>query len=157
MLSTANWVCMISLLLMLLLVMLVVFGRYFFSYTPAWSEELALFFMTWVGLFSACIAEHEKTHIRLSFIDRFYPRVLLRILGIIRYYLKIGFFGMMTFYGYQLFVTTKQRYGAIPLSCKWQFLPGLLTGVFCLTFLILRIKDEMTDRYDHLNLEEFFE
>jgi len=148
---------MVSLMLMLLLVIMVVFGRYFFNYTPAWSEELALFLMTWVGLFSSSISEHDKSHIRLSFIDRFYPRILLRIFGIIRYFLKLGFFGMMTFYGYKLFVSTQQRYGAIPLSRKWQFLPGLLTGAFCLLFLLLRVKQEMTDRYDHLNLEEFFE
>lgn len=154
MLKTAYWICMISLLIMLLLVVIVVFGRYFFSYTPAWSEELALFLMTWVGLFSASIAEQNKTHIRLSFIDRFYPRALLRIFGLIRYLLKVTFFGMMTYYGYILFSRTKLKFGAIPISYKWQFLPGLLTGIFCLTFLLLHIKKELTDRYDHVNLED---
>lgn len=156
MMGTADGICITSLFLMLSLVMVVVIGRYFFNYTPAWSEELALFFMTWVGLFSSSVAEHEKTHIRLSFLDRFYPRKLRRILGVFRYYVKIGFFAMMTYYGIQLFMTTKQKYGAIPFSYKWAFLPGVLTGVFCLIFLLLRIRSEMTDRYDVVK-EDLFE
>ena len=156
MLDTADTICIASLFFMLTLVMVVVIGRYFFNYTPAWSEELALFLMTWVGLFSASITERDKSHIRLSFLDRVYPRPLRRFLGILRYYIKIGFFAMMTYYGVQLFLTTKQKYGAIPFSYKWAFFPGILTGAFCLIFMLIRIRSEMTDRYDIVK-EDVFE
>lgn len=155
--NTADAICIASLILMVLLVFTVVIGRYFFNYSPAWGEELALFLMTWVGLFSSSISEHNKSHIRLSFLDRYYPPKLKRVFGIIRYYVKILFFSMMTYYGVLLFTTTKQKYGAVPFSYKWAFLPGILTGIFCLVFMLIRFRQEMTDRYEHINMEEFFE
>ena len=71
--EVANWLCIIALFIIVILLMVVVIGRYFFSYTPSWSEEMALCCLTWVGLFSSCIAENNDTHIRLSYIDRYFP------------------------------------------------------------------------------------
>lgn len=143
----ANWICIVALFIIIVLLMVVVIGRYFFNYTPSWSEELALFCLTWVGLFSSCIAENYDTHIRLSFIDRYYPPIVLRICAIIRYFLKLAFFGLMLFYGIRIFSTTKQMYGAVKLSYKWQVLPGILMAAFCLIFDLLKFKKVMTD--DH--------
>jgi len=145
----ANWICIIALIVIVVLLMVVVIGRYFFSYTPSWSEDLALFCLTWVGLFSACIAEDRDTHIRLSFIDRYYPPWLLRICGIIRYFLKLFFFGLMTYYGIKIFTTTRQMYASVRISFKWQVLPGICVAVFCLIFLLLKFKKVMTDRHEH--------
>jgi len=145
----ANWICIVALFLIIIVLMIVVVGRYFFNLTPSWSEELSLFLLVWVGLFSACIAEYHHSHVRLSFIDNMFPPKLLKVFAIIRYFLKLVFFSLMTYYGFKIFMTTKQRFGAIDLSFRWEVLPGLLTGVFCLIFLILDTKRIFTDRYEH--------
>lgn len=145
----ANWICTVAQFVIIVVLMIVVVGRYFFQYTPSWSEELCLFLLTWVGLFSSSIAEHNGTHIRLSFIDHMLPSVVLRIFGIIRYFLKLGFFSLMLYYGVKIFTTTKQRFGAIDLSLKWQILPGICTALFCLLFLILKFKKTMLDRHEN--------
>lgn len=145
----ANWICIIALMMIIVTLMIVVVGRYFFRYTPSWSEELSLFLLTWVGLFSSCIAERNGTHIRLSFIDHSLPPVVLKVFSIIRYFLKLGFFALMLYYGIRIFSTTKQMFGAIDLSFKWQILPGICTAAFCLAFLILNFKKVMTDRHEH--------
>lgn len=145
----ANWICIVALFLIVVVLMIVVVGRYFFNFTPSWSEELSLFLLVWVGLFSACIAEFHGTHVRLSFIDNSFPPILLRVFGIIRYFLKLVFFILMIYYGFRIFMTTKQRFGAIDLSFRWEVLPGLLTGIFCLLFLIFDTKRVFTDKHEH--------
>lgn len=154
----ANWLCIIALLIIIVLLMVVVIGRYFFNYTPSWSEEMALFCLTWVGLFSSCIAENNDTHIRLSFIDRYYPPIVLRFCSILRYFLKLAFFGLMLFYGIRIFNTTKQMYASVKLSYKWQVLPGIFMAAFCLVFDLLKFKKVMTDTHErdkYLEAEAF--
>lgn len=147
--ETANWICVVSLVIMVVVTMIVVVGRYCFNYSPAWGEEVALFFMTWVGLFSASIAEHDGTHIRLSFIEQIFPPVLLRVFGIIRHLLKIVFFTLMTYFGIKIFLTTKQMYASVSLSYRWAVLPGIATAVFCLVFTLLNTKKVFMDKHEH--------
>lgn len=146
--DAANWICIVALFIIVILLMIVVIGRYFFSYTPSWSEDMALFCLTWVGLFSSCIAENYDTQIRLSFIDRYYPPIVLRICGIIRYFLKLIFFSLMLWYGIRIFGTTKQKYGSVNLSYRWQVLPGIFMAFFCLMFNLLKFKKVMTDTHE---------
>ncbi|NLK13223.1 MAG: TRAP transporter small permease subunit [Spirochaetales bacterium] len=146
--NVANWICIVALFLIIVVLLIVVIGRYFFNVTPSWSEEFSLFLLVWVGLFSSCIAEYHRSHVRLSFIDTMFPPKLLRAFGIIRYFLKLVFFMLMVYYGLLIFITTKQRFGAINLSFRWEVLPGLLTGVFCLLFLLFDTKRIFTDRHD---------
>lgn len=146
--ETIDWLCIVSLVIMLIVTMIIVIGRYFFNKSPSWGEEITLFFMTWVGLFSAAISEADKEHVRISFLDNLYPPFLLRICNIIRYYLKLFFFYLLIKYGLVLFSTTSQRFAAFSLSFKWQYLPGILLGVCCAVFSVIRFKDEMTDRYE---------
>ena len=146
--EAANWICIVALAIIIVLLMVVVIGRYFFNYTPSWSEEMALFCLTWVGLFSACIAENHDTHIRLSFLARYYPPVVLRICGIIRYFLKLIFFALMLAYGIRIFLTTKQMYASVKLSYRWQVLPGVFMALFCLIFHLLKFKQVVTDKHE---------
>ncbi len=146
--TIANGICEFSLVVIVIVMMTVVITRYFFSFTPPWSEELCLFLLTWVGLFSSCIAENRDSHIRLTFIDGVFPPKVLRIFGIVRYLLKLAFFGLMTYYGVLIFSSTKQMFGAIKLSYKWQILPGVFTGAFCLIFLLLKTKKIFSDKHE---------
>ena len=112
-------------------------------------QRLSLFMLTWIGLFSSCIAECYGTHVRVSVIDNAFPPIVLRIFGIIRYFLKLAFFTLFTYYACRIFSTTRQRFGALPLSYKWQVLPAICTGIFSLIFLILRTREIFTDKHEH--------
>ena len=68
---------------------------------------------------------------------------------IIRYFLKLAFFTLFTYYACRIFSTTRQRFGALPLSYKWQVLPAICTGIFSLIFLLLRTKEIFTDKHEH--------
>jgi len=146
--NIANWICLVSMIVIVVVLIIVVVGRYFFQYTPSWAEETALFMLTWIGLFSACIAEYHGSHVRVQFIDTVFPPVVLRIFGIVRWFLKMLFFALMIYYGMKIFTTTKQRFGAINLSYKWQVVPGLFTGLFCFIFSLLNVKTVFTDKHE---------
>lgn len=145
----ANWICTIAIVGVVIVLLIVVIGRYFFQFTPSWSEETALFLLTWIGLFSSCIAEYHGTHVRVSVIDNAYPPKVLRVLGIIRWFLKIIFFALMTYFGFKIFTTTQQRFGAINLSYKWQVLPGIFTGIFSLVFAVTDAKRVFMDKHEN--------
>ena len=148
-LAIADWICIVAQVSIIIILLIVVIGRYFFNITPSWTEETALFMLTWIGLFSSCIAECYGTHVRVSVIDSAFPPVVLRIFGIIRYFLKLAFFTLFTYYACRIFSTTRQRFGALPLSYKWQVLPAICTGIFSLIFLLLRTKEIFADKHEH--------
>ena len=58
-----EYICKFMLVVQLVVVSGVVIGRYVFSVTPAWGEEMALFAMVWFGLLSASIGVRDDTHL----------------------------------------------------------------------------------------------
>ena len=71
-----EYICKFMLLVQLIVVSGVVFGRFVLNVTPAWGEEMALFAMVWFGLLSASIGVREDSHLCLSlFEDRMSKRM----------------------------------------------------------------------------------
>jgi TRAP-type transport system small permease protein len=62
-------ICKIFLVIQILIVVYVVFGRYVLRSTPGWGEESALFAMIWFSLLSATVAVGEDSHIKITLID----------------------------------------------------------------------------------------
>ena len=77
--KTVEYVCKVMLVIQLLVVSGVVFGRYVFSYSPAWGEELALFAMVWLGLLSASTRVRDDSHLSLTFMDNYLPPRAVKI------------------------------------------------------------------------------
>lgn len=77
--KTVEYVCKVMLVIQLLVVSGVVFGRYVFSYSPAWGEELALFAMVWLGLLSASTRVRDDSHLSLTFMDNYLPPRAIKI------------------------------------------------------------------------------
>lgn len=67
--AIVDYVCKFMLLVQLIVVSGVVFGRYVFNVTPAWGEEMALFAMVWFGLLSASTGVRDDSHLCLSLFD----------------------------------------------------------------------------------------
>lgn len=75
-------------------VSLIIFGqvisRYFFEYTPIWSEELSRFLVVWSIFIGVAIGVRKNQHIGVDAIIRFLPHklklaseVLLNLIGIV--------------------------------------------------------------------------
>ena len=140
-----NLIASVALVLMLFLMIIVVIGRYFFGVVPAWSEELALFFMSWLGFLSAAALERNKEHIRISIIDKWYPPVLLNICNTCRYIIKLIFSSALTYYGFYLGLHAKGYFASVKIPMKWTFIPGGVAGAIMTLLLVLRMKEELVD------------
>ena len=140
-----NIVASVNLILMVLLMIIVVVGRYIFGKVPAWSEELALFFMAWLGFLSAAALEKNKEHIRISAIDKLYPQGLLRICNTIRYFIKLVFAIALTCYGFYLGTHVKGYFASVRVPVKFSYIPGGVAGLLITVLLILQFKSDVID------------
>lgn len=138
-------VSVLSIVIMLALMMVVVIGRYFLGTVPAWSEELALMAMSWLGLMSAAVIEHEHGHIRISVLDKVYPPFLLHTFMVVQWALKLIFCGALAYYGCRIALTTKGMMASVALSNGWNYWPGFLAGAIMAAFLLLRTKEDVVD------------
>lgn len=139
----ANIFASVALVIMLGMMIVVVIGRYFFSVVPPWSEELALFLMSWLGFLGATAIEREKGHIRVSFIDTVYPRWLLNICNTLRYIIKLFFSIVLAWYGLDLSLHVKGYFASVEIPKRISFYPGFIAGVLIAALLLLRFREEI--------------
>ena len=55
-----------------IIISIAVIGRYIFSYTPTWSEEIARVLMVWMSFLTASMAIKDNSHVRISVFDKFF-------------------------------------------------------------------------------------
>ena len=76
--SIINFICIVLLTAQILSILIMVFGRYLFSYVPSWSEQFAIFCMVWFAMFSIALAVRDDSHVKVEIIDTLVsPKVLL--------------------------------------------------------------------------------
>lgn len=140
-------ICIVFLLAMVIIVVITVFGRFVLNKTPAWGDEVAIACMIWFGLVSSSLAERENKHIRVSILDKIYPKKLVRIFRIIFYLLKIGFGAIILYQSIRLVAFNKNVYmtGA-RISEAWVSLAGVFMGAIMLFYLICRFKKEVLEK-----------
>lgn len=78
-----NAVCNTLLMIQIVAVTIVVGGRFVFSRSPAWGEELSLLAMVWFTMLSVGIGFRNENHIRMTVLDRVLPQKALMVLAII--------------------------------------------------------------------------
>ncbi|PTX53976.1 TRAP-type C4-dicarboxylate transport system permease small subunit [Melghirimyces profundicolus] len=96
------------LLVLTVLIVLVQVGlRYFFSYTPSWSEELTLVLLIWISFIGIAVGFRENLHIAVEFVVNRFPegvrnglewltRLLVLVLGCLFIYFGGQFTIMMS-------------------------------------------------------------
>ena len=140
--NTIRFIAIGFLVVQIVVVSYVVFGRFILNDTPRWGEELSLLCMVWFSLLSASMAERNRAHIGVKLNKFFLPPIGLRIIDIINYLIKFGIAVFMIYSGSVLAFTT--RGGVLPgldISVFWLYLSIPLAGFFLLLVLIFRIKE----------------
>ena len=140
----AEGICIFFLLLMVVIVVIDVVGRFVFNNTPAWGNEVAVACMIWFGLLSSSLAEHDERHIRVTVVDKIYPKKMNRVLRLLFYVMKLAFAVIVTINSAKLIKFNRRvyMYGA-KISQSWVSLAGFVMGIFMCLFLLLRLKREV--------------
>lgn len=124
------WIGMSLLTIMVLVVCYTVLTRYFFDFTPAWGEVVALLCMVWFGFMSIALGVRDDLHLSLDIIERYLPQPLVRPLGIFKNLVILGCGLFMLFKGLNMVeVGTLNDLPGIPISSAWMYLEVPVAGV----------------------------
>ena len=135
-------IAVIFLVIQIVVVSYVVFGRFVLNKTPRWGEEFSLLCMVWFCLLSASMAEYNRAHIGVKLNKFFLPPRGIHLIEIINHLIKIGIALFMIVAGFQLVKTTWG--GILPglgISTAWLYLSVPVSGIFFLAILSLRLKE----------------
>ena len=141
------FVCKLLLIADILITSMSVLGRYVpFIPDPSWSEEVVLTLMSYMAVLSAALAIRRGAHIRMTALDRYLPKTLIKILDILNDVLVLCLAVIMIVVGWQYASTigSKGEYVSLPkLSRFWMYFPIPVAGVAMLIF-------ELEAVYNHI-------
>ena len=141
------FICKVLLVADILITSMSVLGRYIpFIPDPSWSEEVVLTLMSYMAVLSAALAIRRGAHIRMTALDRYLPRMLVKILDLLNDVFVLGLALVMIIVGWKYASTIgrKGTYVSLPkLSRFWMYFPIPVAGVAMLVF-------ELEAVYNHI-------
>lgn len=141
------FICKILLILDIIITSMAVAGRYIsFIPDPSWSEEIVLTFMAYMAVLSAALAIRRGAHIRMTALDNYLPKTLIKFLDILADVAVLLLALVMIVVGWQYAtgLGAKGFYTSIPkLSKFWMYFPVPLAGIAMLVF-------EIESLYNHI-------
>ena len=140
-------ICKLLLVADIVITSMSVVGRYVsFIPDPAWSEEVVLTCMSYMAVLSAALAIRRGAHIRMTALDPYLPKTLVKILDIIADLAVLILAVIMITVGwkYASGIGSKGTYVSMPkVSRFWMYFPVPLAGVAMLIF-------ELEALYNHI-------
>ncbi len=139
--------CKILLIIDIFITTMSVIGRYVpFVPDPAWSEEVVLTCMAYMAVLSASLAIRRGAHIRMTALDRYFPKAVLLFLDILADICVLILAVVMIVVGWQYAagLGAKATYVSMPwLSKFWMYFPVPVAGAAMVIF-------EIETLYNHL-------
>lgn len=124
---------------MVVVISVVVIGRYVFNYSPPWGEEMGLFCMVWFSLLSSTLAIFGDHHIRVTILMHFLSKRQLIVCNLLVNFLLLGIMAFLTVKGFGLMVVTKNSLmggSQIPFMYIYAAVPA---GAVCMAIAIFYI------------------
>ena len=141
------FICKILLIADIAITSMSVAGRYIpFIPDPAWSEEVVLTCMSYMAVLSAALAIRRGAHIRMTALDPYLPKTLVKILDIIADLAVLILAVIMITVGwkYASGIGSKGTYVSMPsVSRFWMYFPVPLAGIAMVIF-------ELEALYNHI-------
>ena len=130
--------CKLLLVADILITSMSVLGRYVpFVPDPAWSEEIVLTLMAYMAVLSAALAIRRGAHVRMTALDRYLPKGLIKALDLLADLCVMLLAVVMLVVGWQYAVKIGARgvYVSMPkLSRFWMYFPIPVAGFAMIVF-----------------------
>lgn len=140
-------ICKLLLIADILITTMSVVGRYVpFIPDPAWSEEVVLTCMSYMAVLSAALSIRRGAHIRMTALDPYLPKPLVKGLDILAdvAVLILGFIMLTVGWQYARGLGSKGTYVSMPfLSRFWMYFPVPVAGAAMIIF-------ELEALYNHI-------
>ena len=104
-----NTVCSILLTIQIIVISIVVFGRFILNRSPAWGEEPSLFCMVWFSMLSISIGIRNKNHIRITLLEKILSPSAKRIVDLINDLMIVLFAIFIIYYGWNVVLLNMRR------------------------------------------------
>ena len=141
------FICKILLIADIAITSFAVLGRFVPAIPdPAWSEEVVLTLMSYMAVLSAALAIRRGAHIRMTALDVYLPKGLIKFLDILAdvCVLALAFVMIVVGMQYALKIGSRGSYVSMPwLSRFWMYFPIPLAGFFMVFFEVEAI-------YEHI-------
>ena len=146
-----EWTAYALLVLMTIITMYRVIMRFFFNFTPSWTEEMSCILMIWLAMIGFALGVREWMHLSITLFYDLFPRGVQRFLNGLRLFLQ-GFTGLyMVWAGLRLsidqFHTTMAAVKIFPFfdrmmpnSILYVIVP--LAGLLILVYTAIQIFDK---------------
>ncbi len=136
--NVVMFICKLLLIADILITSMAVAGRYIsFIPDPAWSEEVVLTCMSYMAVLSAALAIRRNAHIRMTALDPYLPKKLVKFLDVFADVAVLILAVIMIVVGWQYAsgLGSKGTYVSMPnVSRFWMYFPVPLAGVAMLIF-----------------------
>lgn len=140
-------ICKLLLVADILITSMSVLGRYVsFIPDPSWSEEVVLTLMSYMAVLSAALAIRRGAHIRMTALDIYLPKKLIKILDLLSdaCVLCLAFVMLIVGWKYASTIGSKGVYVSLPkLSRFWMYFPIPVAGFAMIIF-------ELEAIYNHI-------
>lgn len=141
------FICKLLLVADILITSMSVLGRYVsFVPDPAWSEEIVLTLMSYMAVLSAALAIRRGAHIRMTALDVYLPKTLIKILDLLAdaFIMALAFVMLIVGWQYATTLGAKASYVSLPkLSKFWMYFPIPIAGFAMIIF-------ELEALYNHI-------
>jgi TRAP-type C4-dicarboxylate transport system permease small subunit len=130
-----DFIAVIFIAVITIIVSAQVFTRYFFSYTPRWSEEVSLLLFIWIGFLGIAVGFREKLHIGVGLFVGMMPEKVQTFCDYIAKILVIAVSVVFIYYGYNFTVlmgSSTMPGTGLPNSVQYVVIP--ITGVIMLVY-----------------------
>lgn len=129
--------CQTLLVVQIVVVSYVVFGRFVLNSTPAWGEALSKLCMVWFTFLSIAFAVKSDSHIRLAALDLIFPLRIRRILYVASALLVATVAAFFVVQGLNLMeLTWTSRMPGLRIPRAWLYLSLPVAGVMILITLL---------------------
>lgn len=95
-----NIIAQVAVVIMLVILMVQVVGRYVFGYAPTWIEEAARYLFVWTTYAAACNGVYHNSHLKIDAAIKLYPKPIrpyVKYIGNLVFFIyaiTIGIFGV---------------------------------------------------------------
>ena len=141
------FICKLLLIADILITTLSVAGRYIsFVPDPSWSEEIVLTLMSYMAVLSAALAIRRGAHIRMTALDVYLPKKLIKLLDLVSdaFVMALAFVMLIVGWRYATTIGSKGVYVSLPkLSRFWMYFPIPVAGLAMIVF-------ELEAIYNHI-------
>ncbi|MGI6098068.1 MAG: TRAP transporter small permease [Dethiobacteria bacterium] len=127
-----TWLILLLLAAMIVIVFGQVIGRYLFSYSPPWMEELSRFLMIWLAYIGASLMVRKGGHIGVAVIRNALPFQIRRLLLFIDRLILSSAFAVLIFYGVRISLLYLER---TPITMKFPM--TFVYMLFPITFFLM--------------------